>query len=51
MINCIYYVFQPTPLVLQNNAPAHKELVAKVALRDCGFTELSHILFPRPGLM
>ena len=30
-----------TPLLLHDNAPAHKALVAKVALRDRGFKELS----------
>ena len=33
-------MFQPHPL-LHENTPAHKALVAKVALRDCGFKELS----------
>ena len=34
--------FSTTPLLLHDNAPAHKALVAKTALGDCGFEELSH---------
>ena len=31
-----------TPLLLHDNAPAHTSRVAKAALRDCGFEEMSH---------
>ena len=34
-----------TPLLLHDNAPAYKAVVAKVALRNCEFEELSDPLY------
>ena len=43
----VYVVFQPHPLMLRDNSPAHKALVAKVGFERLRLEDLSHSSYSR----